>query len=124
MDDETRQHQEQLTTLRLRILALEAEVAALTTSTKSVPPARAPYGMTELSVRLPADVVRSIYLDALTRERHSDVDEALKRKVVEHFLHKQFWSIAPHVTLDRAPSTTDPLGGFDITARLCVGAVK
>lgn len=121
MDDETRRNQERLTELRLRVLSLEQEVEALKASTKSVPPARAGYGMTELSVRLPADVVRSIYLDALTRERHSDTDEALKRKVVEHFLHKQFWSIAPHVTLDRVPSTTDPLGGFDITATLLLG---
>ena len=113
---------ETLLHMQRHIVALEAEVEALKASTKTVPPARAPYGMTELSVRLPSDVVRSIYLDALTREQHSDTDEALKRVAVEHFLHKQFWSIAPYVTLECAPSTTDTLKGYDIIARLVVGS--
>lgn len=119
---------EQLLHMQRHIVALEAEVEALKASAKTVPPgargATAGYGGSQLTVVLPADVVRSIYMDALTRERHRDVDEALKRKVVEHFLHKQFWNIAPHISLEREPSTTDPLGGFDITARLIVGTPK
>ncbi len=126
---ETKDLTDMLLAMQRYVVALEAEVEALQAGgAKAVPPgargATAGYGGSQLTVVLPADVVRSIYMDALTRERHRDVDEALKRKVVEHFLHKQFWNIAPHISLEREPSTTDPLGGFDITARLVVGTPK